>query len=108
MTLLALDPGVEQGLQLTPSAIKAMVRTHEVARHLVDKHLGDALRHLVPLRAKLLPKQVGGQTELQAGVGLGEGDGLVLEVVFDVIQGHALVVGVCCCLGDGAISLQRA
>ena len=106
MTLLTLDPGVEEGLQLTPGAIEAIVRTHEVARHLIDKHLGDALRDLVPLGAQLLPEHVGRETELQARMGLGEGDGLVLEVVLDVIQGHALIICVCGCLGDAASLLR--
>lgn len=106
MTFLTLDPGVEKGLQLTPGPIEAMVRTHEVARHLVNKHLGDALRDLVPLSAQLLPKHVGRETELQTWMGLGEGDGLVLEVVLDVIEGHALIICVRCCLGDVASLLR--
>ena len=102
MTLLALDPGVEKSLELNPGAIEAVVRTHEVARHLVDEHLGDALLDLAPLRTQLLPEHVAREADLKTGMGLCEGDGLILEVVFDVIKGHPFVVCLCGYLGDTA------
>ena len=106
MTFLALDPGIEEGLQLAPAPIEAMVGAYEVARHLVNKHLGDVLRDLVPLGAQLLPKHVGGDAELQTWMGLGKGDGLVLEVVLDVIQGNTLIICVCGRLRDVASLLR--